>query len=63
MEVEQAKMNKLFQVELKYIQKPDVTTCVYARDRGQALRIACMDAEANGWPKFANFHKITEMVL
>lgn len=63
MDIQQAKMNKLFLVELRYIKSPPVEDTVYARDRGHALRIACMNAEAKGWPKFANSHQITEMPL
>ncbi len=52
---------KQWEVTLLYIGKPPMTQRVYGNSRGNALRIACMNAEAKGWPKFANSHKIVEI--
>lgn len=52
---------KQYEVELFYIDKPPVVERVHARDRAHALLIACMNAQANGWPKFANNHVIKEL--
>lgn len=53
---------KHYEVVLHYIDHPSVVKRVHAKNRGHALCLACMDAEANGWPKFANSHKIEELI-
>jgi len=52
---------KQYEVQLFYIREPPIVDIVYARDRANALLIACMNAEVNGWPKFANNHVIKEI--